>query len=368
MLDREGIARLTTQRLEECIASPPSPAYLYSLKMTSGTTNDPMLSMQDNIPPYFLTLRAYERFVLCHAARALRLSNAVYVRYQKTDAPIRIITVDPVDLVPEIASLFEDYAPDSMRGLPSLIIRLAEQLPLPVTSEFKEVHMAGELFTRARIDFLKEHFPRTRFKCTYISAETGMISASPCGYLPFNWYHPRDGVTIDIDAAGQEDAGGVLVTMDLGLDIHVERYRIGDSGRWRSFDCLCGAAQTFEVLGREGFDYIKILGCIIRAEEGERIFSRYKHLFESYRIEVEEVYSTGVLQGRLTLRTYSSDWKISDEEIRAFLEYFSDNFFMTPTKMLSMLVHDGVFEPVVFVQEAEPLPQGGKNYTLRFKK
>lgn len=368
MLDRAGIAKLAQQRLERFVARQPAHAYQYSFKITSGTTSEPLLSILDNPPRYFESLSSFRNYFVCHASRNIRLANALYVRYQKTQHPLRVLLLDPADLVPGFESLLADFSPDGIRGLPSLIIRASEHVPIPITSGVAKMHLAGELFTEARVAFLREHFPKTEFSCMYMSAEIGMISEVPCGRLPFNYYHPRAGVVVEIDAPEQGGAGALLITTTLEEGIDVVRYRIGDSGRWHSERCSCGNPLTFEVLGREGYDYIKILGCVVRAEEGERIFAKYRELFDSYRIELEEIYRDNQVRGKLTLRVHGKRALVSDSEISAFIDDFNNSFFMTPTKTLAMLVHEGVFEPLVFLQESEPLPQGPKDYPLRFKK
>lgn len=368
MLDRAGIAKLVQERLDSFVANPPAQAYLYSLKITSGTTSEPLLSMLENVPQYFTSLRGSRMFMVCYAPHALRLSNTLYVRHQKTDGALRILSLDQADLVSGLRELLADLDVDVIRGTPSFLVRVAELTPTSVASQVKTLYLAGELFTTAKAAFLQERFPMARFKCSYISSELGLISEVTCGQLPFNQYHPRKGVTVEIDAPEGSDVGTLLITTTLEGGVRVERYRIGDSARWRSEVCLCGASSTFEVLGREGYDYVKLLGCTIRAEEGERIFADYKHLFDSYRIELEEVYNDGRVRGKVTLRVHSPKVLVSDAEIDAFIQYFNNNFFMTPTKTLAVLVHEGVFEPLVFLQESEPLPQGPKDYPLRFKK
>lgn len=368
MLDRAGIALLAQKRLEQFIAKRPEQAHLFSIKMTSGTTSEPLVSMLDNPPRYFVAFSKLQRIVACYGSLAIRLANALYVRHQKTEYPLRILLLDPGDLVPGFEALFADFSPDAMRGFPSFIIRASERVPIEATANIAYVQVAGELLTNARISFLKEHFPQAAFQRAYLSAEIGLISDVDCGFLPFNRYHPVKDVTVDIDTPDENGSGTLLVTKMLDEGVYAEKYRIGDTARWIKELCACGNPLTFEVLGREGYDYIKILGCQVRAEEAERIFAKYANLFDTYRIDVEEIHAEGKIKGKLTLRTYNKKWFIADNLIQSFLEDFNNSFFMTPTKTFGVLVKEGLFEPVVLLQETSPFVQGPKEFKLRMKK
>jgi hypothetical protein len=137
--------------------------------------------------------------------------------------------------------------------------------------------------------------------------------------------------------------------------------------RWRTETCACGAPVTFEVLGRDGLDYIKILGCLLRVEEVDRVLAPYTGCIDEYMVEVEEMDTERGVKGRLTLHVYGKR-ALLPQEADELRNAFADALYMTSTKTLRRLIVDGVFVPPQLVQVSASLWGQGKIFKLRFKK
>jgi phenylacetate-coenzyme A ligase PaaK-like adenylate-forming protein len=363
--DRAYIAALAEKRLAEFIKTRPADAKQYSIKLTSGSTAAPIISVSENLEHYFKTYSKSVSAVVGFASMNLRMANAMYARHHTTDNPRRILFLDVNDLVPGLGELLGDLAPDLIRGFPSFMVRISEHMREADMHAVKYLVFAGELFTDARVTFFKTHYPNAIVRRMYIAGEMGPISALDCGHLPCNCYHPMAGVTLTIDNPNELGIGAVLVTKTIEDGVRVEDYRIGDTARWRTEPCACGAPLAFEIMGRDGFDYIKILGTLLRVEEVERVLAPFAHRLAEYRVEAAEVSTDVGSKGQLTLRVYSPGGMTS-EAADALLNTFADTLYMTPTKTLRRLIVEGIFLPPRLEQEPVSFMGPGKAFKLRF--
>jgi len=172
--------------------------------------------------------------------------------------------------------------------------------------------------------------PSASIESVYISVETGAISGIPCGHLGRGMYHPKPGVVVEISGTDADGAGDILVSTQFGKKRRIERYRIGDIGRIIEGACACGAAHTFEVLGRRGYDYVKVAGALFHRAEFDRVAGRCADFFDDYRIEVSENSQGGA---DVLVRVYRTDgmW---DEDIRNNIAAGMSDAFVGPDKTL----------------------------------
>ncbi len=147
-------------------------------------------------------------------------------------------------------------------GMPSYLLQLfqAEEKILRDTACVKKIFYGGEHFSPSQIEFFK-----TQFKVEIIkSASYGSVDAGPLG---FQCQHSSGGVhhlhhrlhdleIIEIDrdeAIRGNEVGRLLVTSKVRKGQKIERYEIGDLGRWVQGPCPCGRTQPrFELMGRTG--------------------------------------------------------------------------------------------------------------------
>lgn len=216
--------------------------------------------------------------------------------------------------------------------------------------------VAGEVMTEPRVKLLRESFPFARIRTMYNVTELFLpVSLPSCGHTPLNQYHPAKDVTIEIREPDEHGYGDLLVTRHLPQGVTIERYRTGDIVRMCG-PCPCGEAITFEIVGRRGFDYLKIAGTILRREEFDRVLSLEPGMADDYRAEASEELVDGRITGKIVLRVFRADG-VSDPQLGAHIaELVSQNLFLTPTRTLGELVSEKNFLPLVVEFVSEPFP------------
>jgi len=147
-------------------------------------------------------------------------------------------------------------------GMPSYLLQLfqAEEKRLAETACVKKIFFGGEHFSPSQMDFFKRHFKIEVIK----SASYGSVDAGPLG---FQCQHSEGGIhhlhhrlhdleIVEIDQdkpAAKDEVGRLLITSKVRKGQKIERYEIGDLGRWVPEACACGRTQPrFELMGRTG--------------------------------------------------------------------------------------------------------------------
>lgn len=354
MLDREGITCIVERTMYEFISAPISPenADAYRIHMSSGTSRStPILTIGRFMPASSEKFAAVENLLLCCGSRTVRLSNVVLAR--KSQGNCKVLALDFQDLSPKARHLVDDFLANCVSGLPSFVARVAVLISPSTGLAVKTVDLSGERLTALHASLIRDVFCDAKIQMSYIAAELGLIARS-CKFTPFNYYHPIDDVSVEVIDANELGIGDLLITKRLSPTISVERYRIGDVARFHNEPCACGAVITFELLGRSSNDYIKVAGALIRRDEFDRVAALFRHLFDDYRAEVEEVLVDGMLKGKITLRVYRNGTSPTPALVDTLVHDFSRQVFLTPNQTLLDLVEKGLFLPlqVRFVREA----------------
>ncbi|QWF84668.1 acyl-CoA reductase [Amycolatopsis sp. CA-230715] len=164
--------------------------------------------------------------------------------------------------LPEIAKSIVDYQVDVLMTVPSFIIRLFTECGdvLRRYRGVRKIFYAGEHFGDAQMRWLREEFGVEMVR----SAAYGGVDAGPMGYQclesPSRVHHLFTGLhTLEI-LDGESDRpvpdgepGRLVFTAHTRRGQRLERYEIGDLGRWLDEPCACGRrSPRFELLGRVG--------------------------------------------------------------------------------------------------------------------
>ena len=355
------LARLRSVDLE------PEEARQYIIRTTSGTTGGGPLVIAIKVSPSFFDLfNGVSRPVVCIGAMNARLTNVLAARYGYGDAPIRICVIDSGDLSPEATSLLSDFEPDTLRGMPSFVVGILKLFPPAAGSWVKSILLTGEVLTKQRIEAFARQAPNATVRMQYATSELGALSQSgssaACPYLEHNQYHPGDGVHVEIEDTDGSGAGEVYVSKTLGEE-RIVRLRTGDIARSLP-PCRCGERVTFELVGRAGYDYVKLVGAILRREEFDRVARLFSYVHD-YRVEAREVETEGVPKGSILLRLYHRGAPPTDALVTEMKEKFSRELFLTPTQTLADLVAQGLFLPLTVESFSAPFPQKHKDVKLR---
>ncbi len=366
MMDRNDIAILADEIFEEFVAHPPENPQEYSIRMTSGTTSgSPFLTVWHTKNAAEWRPDSMHRLILAFGPLAMRTSNMLYFRNNPDNEGALMLPLDVAALEPSAERLLKDFAADSMYGFPSFVTRISEHMSAGECASVDILGFSGEAISKTLRDIFTSRFPHARQVITFASAETGVISTFPCDYLSPGHYHPRKGIDIEVSEPDADGVGYFLISKDLLYGKRMEGYKTGDMARMVPEACPCGEKVTFEVLGRAGYDFVKVAGAILRREEFDRAASECAALFDDYRAEAEAVIINGKLKGKIRLTIYRAKGAASKDEIS---REFSSRVYLTPSQTLSQLVEKELFLPLIVTVSTESLPQAGKSMKLSLHK
>ncbi len=361
--DKKALASIFAGAIDALVTEPPKNEELFLLRSTSGTTGEPLHIVYEITPEGYERNKGVQRLLVCGSSMSQRLSNALLVRYGLEENQ-KILCVDPADIGDALSALLQDYAPDMLFGMSSLVSFMASRLTAAPFTSVKTLIISGEYLTAASKEVFAKYFPHAKLYQMYASMETNQISTLFCPYVPPNAYHVLDTVEVAIEAPDQEGVGEILIGRHLLRNIRMERYRIGDAGMLVQERCACGASATLHLTGRIGYDYLKLAGALLRKEEFDRVAKLCSTYIDDYRAEAFTDSSTGVLQGGVVLQVYRKSGVLSDAEQSRLIKTFYTELFVTPTQTLGNLVEQGIFLPLTIQSTIVPFERKAKEVTL----
>lgn len=364
MLDRAGYFDIAQRAMQRFIEDRPSPAHEWAVRVTSGTTEQgPLVVASHFLPPAFERYAGVRAPIVCFGSMCSRLSNAIFIRYAAGERDSRALFLDNADLRPELRSLIAQFSPDSMCGFISFVSRVAEFIDREDAERIVLLRLAGESLTQTQEEYFRTKFPNARITMAYIANEIGQVTADQCPLQARNRYHLEPGVRVEIADPDETGAGDILVTKEIYPGITIEKYRTGDAGRFLEEPCACGESQTLEVLGRVGYDYVKLAGALLRRDEFDRVASAM-HI-DDYRALASSVIENGSLKGYIELHVYSRFGAGTPDLALQIATDFSKRAFVTPTQTIENLVQKGIFAPLKVSFAPTAFPTGAKEVKIR---
>ena len=370
ILERKDLAPIIAATLRDAITSPPAPeeAMNYAIRLSSGTTGGSLLvgmhkgsNLIYRAPIMRLWQADSDRTLCCFGPVSLRLFTVL--DGQKFGEDTLYLPIDVADLTQGITPLLADFSPHKILGVPSYVIHAAPYMDIETRSRVRAVNVYGELLTKTLQDMITDFFPNAKMRSLYAISEIGAISTVSCDHQAPNRYHPRLGVTVEVHNPDTDGVGDLLVSTLLNQTIPIERYRTGDIAKMHETPCPCGEKITFEILGRRGYDYIKLVGATLRQEECERV-AKALRAFDDYRLEASNIADGSRLKGKITLRIFRKDGAGTKDLAREIGERFSRELYLTPTRTLADLIAEGICAPLSVEFVWEPFPQKHKDIKL----
>ena len=160
-----------------------------------------------------------------------------------------------------VANVIAQNDINTIVGMPSFIIELFKsESEILKKSKIKKIFFGGEHFGKGQRDWLKKEFSVEVIR----SASYGSVDAGPlgfqCEYCEGGVHHLNESIQnleilkLDEDAPVEGEEMGRLIFTSKARDcIKIERYDIGDLGRWVNDECSCKRKnRRFELLGRHG--------------------------------------------------------------------------------------------------------------------
>lgn len=363
-LNRADIAKLNDKIFNNFISSVPNDASKYGIRITSGTSGgEPIMSVLEYGDKQFNKFGANKRIITCVGSRNAQLANVIHLRKQISDYAQRILLLEINNLADKLPRLLEDFSPEAIFGHPSFVSRLVKYFNTVAKKSLSTMRLAGERVTKLQESVFNSYLPKVRVSMHYAVNEVGLIGEQ-CVNLLINQYHPISGVNIEIVEKDATGAGDILISKKLAHNIFLEKYDIGDTGRFLPDVCACGERIIFEHLGRNGYDYVKIAGALVKQDELDRIMPPLLRFMDDYRVEVSEVLDEDKLKGKVVLRAFSNSGFPTRELIEEMTKDLSNCFYLTPTRTLADLVKDEEFVPLSIEFTSSPFPQKNKNSKL----
>lgn len=368
MLEREDIARMADGVLADFIAQPPSDTSHHIVRITSSTSGrEPILSIYSHkdyprrMEDWYLNA---SRRLVCYGSMFIRYCD-VYMQTQNPRTDVQTLPLDSRHLSPAVTPILADFRPECVMGFPSFIMSVAPYFDAATAAAVNVIGCMGELLTPETADMLRKYFPNASIRMLYTNAEIGPVSKTTCGNLPFNQYHPREGAEVAILEPDATGAGDLLISADVLGRIAIRDYHIGDMARMHEGECVCGATTTFELLGRRGFDYIKLGPALLIKAEFDRVAGLFRGLIDDYRAEASEVLDGGSHIGRLAVRVSTRGQLPSAALQQEIAERFARELFLTADHTLADLVTAGKFEPLHMAWQTDPFPYERKAVKLK---
>ena len=343
-------------------------AKLYGIRMTSGTTGGSPLMMLAHYPKgAFYRFSTLQRPIICSGSLSARLANALFFSHKSGVQDDTALLLEAKDLTPGLEKVLVDFKPDSFLGFPSVIAKVLHYIKDKKTLEnIVGMRLSGEFLTTDVEKLFRESMPNAEIRMLYSSTETGAIASQSCEHLPINFYHPMDGVEIEIIDQDDQGVGEVVISRQLSPSVKLDRFIVGDMGRFHIDKvCPCGNPVTLEVLGRKGYDYIKLAGAILRQEEFARVMSELHRYVSDYRIVASSVVSDGLLRGCIEITIFPTEELQKMKEKAKFIQKaISTRLFLTASHTLDDLVVENHFLPLQIVFTSEAFQNGHKEIKL----
>lgn len=357
VMERDDIRVVVEREFNAFVDQLPQDSQNWWVRTTSGTTQKAPLVIAARVDDTDQWGSGGGARLLCSGLRSVRLHNVMLAR-KAQGADMRVCVVDNSDLAQPFAALIEDVSPSRIAGFPSFIARVALSLSPQIKSAVVSLRCTGEVIGSALSDLFSAQFPNASIQMLYKANEIGMISKPTCGKGSGNAYHPRSDVTVDIEKPDEHGVGSLLISVSTR---GIVRYRIGDLVRFIDGACACGEAVTFQIVGRAGFDYVKVVGALIHRAEFDRVTLKFKDILD-YRAEVRTTVRQGALRGAVVLTIYAPEW---DEAARAAFERdFAKECFVTASSTIADLVEGEVFEPFQVVLSQVPFEPTHKDIKI----
>ena len=328
-------------------------AAAYSLRITSGTMgSEPILfarrrAMPGETPWESYFYRGMQAPVIFAGNFSLRLRFVAGLLLDCAPENRRILVLGAEDLNPKLDVILRAFKPDCFYGIPSFMAKALEHVhDSEVRTGIRLVNMYGEFFTPELEALFRARLPRAEFTTGYASAEGGLMSDHPCGYLARQTYHPRPEVRVGVWEPDTDGVGELMVTSAWSPSVKIEQYLTGDLGRIVPGVCRCGRAEAFEVLGRKDAEVVRFMGATLRREEFERVAKELGAYVLDYRATAREYLEDGRLAGEVRLDVVPTPQLSVLPDPEQFLaSAFAERLYVTPTRTLADLIRSGILPP-----------------------
>lgn len=229
--------------------------------------------------------------------------------------------------LPFVAKILIEHKINALFGLPSVLFLLFSQQK-ELLNEYrgiKKIFYGGEFLGHGQRQIFEEMGVELVQSAIYASLDAG-VSGYACSHCPEGTFHLitqtqwLEILQIDNDIPVKGNEIGRLIFSSNRQSQPLQRYELGDIGRWVSNHCPCGSAEPkFELLGRLG-DTIKIGGTPPTDCKSIQAFIEQRSGYQD-ALQIRLDYNTNH-QERLSLR-FSGEPKLTSTQLKeAILSHF----------------------------------------------
>lgn len=358
-MTRVDFFRIAAKTLQDFIHHQPQDRRIRVVRMTSGTSGNPLVFIRElprKMPGWFVDIN---RPVLCGGSLPARLGLALFFKLD-TNREASLLLLDSSDFGESLTDLLHDFEPDIFVGFTSILAQVSSYLDHVSRVRVRALVMTGENLTSSLKDFFVKLFPQAIIRMQYLIQELGYVGSPVyCPYIESGHYHPAEGVYLEILEPDESGVGELMVSTHFNEHIVLQRYRYGDLARLHTKSCPCGAHASFEIIGRSGYDFVRIVGATLRREEFDRIFGSISSVTD-YRVIASTEEKKGRIHGKMEITLFGPP-QDTLEDIRGRL---LQDLFLTPTQTLGDLVQKGIFLAPILYSTSEPFPKKHKDIKL----
>jgi len=220
------------------------------------------------------------------------------------------------------------------------------------------IRLGGEYASEKRMSYLKKQFPNAYFELTYGFSEAQRIGFR-CKYLDKmspRFFHPIP--LYFYETINPEEESELVVThLHTNSAFPLIRYKTGDSVRLETINCPCGQNQRIEVVGRIGFDLVKISGTAIYVDYVYKALEPFKKYLASpeWQLHLYEEEKGDQLLPKLKLQLITKETnKTNLKTLQNLLSTgIAANLYLSAKATLTELIDKGAFLPleIEFVTE-----------------
>ncbi|PIS47321.1 MAG: hypothetical protein COT17_04055 [Elusimicrobia bacterium CG08_land_8_20_14_0_20_51_18] len=222
-----------------------------------------------------------------------------WLSVEKAIAYTKAISVPTGSNLPmeNIVKYLQDFGVNSIIGLPSFLLKLAEYAESKgIKLGIKTVFYGGEYVGDEMVSFFGRVFPGAAVKSAgYATADAGVIgfqceSLSKGAHHLFAYSQYVEFIDPDTGVPVKDGEIGELVVTSLNKrHMPIIRYRVGDLGRWALKPCSCGRKEpVFEILGRCD-DRIHVGGAHLFVNDIQNAAGKTKELSFNFQVIIEKI-------------------------------------------------------------------------------
>lgn len=348
---------------EEIIKTPPLARVFVPKKKivgwatSSGTSGTPLITPRSTRDqPKYITQLLKEHKV----ERILNLSPVSNLGYNLVDWNERgrsagaWVIIGDINNLSFTAQLCKNLEIDCINTSPSVLSFFLPFLKEAYDpSKIKFIYLVGEFISEQTFGWLRQNFKNAYLNFSYGAKEFQFNAGFRCKNLaqsPPRFYHPN----LDFFLFEVIDDEIILTTLK-PCAFPLMRYKTGDAATIYEKRCPCGSKYILELLGRTGYDFIRISGATIHTEMIEKALSQAGFRGD-YELHVFEAIWGRRIMPRLVLDLATKRKTQKLDSLRARIEA---SFEVGRNVTLKDLVGKKIFLPLE-VKFVEAIEQQGK--------